>query len=176
MNDISKCPNCGSYVNENPINKRVSCCACPYRNIDAEAHNTLCADIDKGRSRSVANQALCLEWREIENPCKKCAGRGHHSYPNTTTWHGGIGGQSFTNDVCDRCWGSGSEDNKWVDLRKVKADIEKGQRYDKDIGLLKAEIDDWESSIPGEVKQHLEKAKVRIKELEKLLDNNGIKY
>ena len=45
----AKCPNCGSRVEEDFLNKRVGCVGCPYRNIDAETHNALCADIDKGR-------------------------------------------------------------------------------------------------------------------------------
>jgi hypothetical protein len=32
---------------------------------------------------------------------------------------GGIGGQSITEDACDKCWGSGLESHKGTDLRAV---------------------------------------------------------
>ena len=88
------------------------------------AHNTLSRSVNKA-ARSHANQALCIEWRGIENPCKKCGGSGYRSYPSTATWHGGIGGQAITRGICNRCWGSGDEVTKWVDLRKVKNDSKK---------------------------------------------------
>lgn len=50
--------------------------------------------------------------------CPSCQGWGVRSYPNTTTWRGGIGGQMFTNDVCNKCWGSGDANNFWPSHRK----------------------------------------------------------
>jgi hypothetical protein len=55
--------------------------------------------------------------------CKKCGGTGECTYPDTTTWHGGIGGQSITGDVCDKCWGTGRSDRTGLDLRKVSKRI-----------------------------------------------------
>ncbi len=62
-----------------------------------------------------------LELRGIEpgNACSVCGGIGKRSYPNTTTWHGGIGGQMVTIDVCDKCWGSGDKTHTWLNLRVV---------------------------------------------------------
>jgi hypothetical protein len=31
-----------------------------------------------------------------------------------------MGGASMTQDVCHFCWGSGDEDNHWVDLKKLR--------------------------------------------------------
>lgn len=62
-----------------------------------------------------------LEWREIgeADVCRVCRGNGRRSYPNTTTWHGGYGGQAFTMDTCDECWGSGSKRKPGPDLRRL---------------------------------------------------------
>lgn len=49
--------------------------------------------------------------------CYTCQGQGVRVYCNTTTWHGGIGGQSMTSDVCDKCWGSGNIDRPWLSHR-----------------------------------------------------------
>lgn len=66
-----------------------------------------------------------LEWREIytdfgDTVCGQCSGSGIKSYQSTSTWRGGIGGSTITPDVCDSCWGSGCENRKWTDLRKLK--------------------------------------------------------
>lgn len=62
-----------------------------------------------------------LELRGIEpdNACSACGGIGKRTYPNTTTWRGGIGGQMMTTDVCDKCWGSGDKTHTWLNLRVV---------------------------------------------------------
>ncbi len=54
---------------------------------------------------------------DIERVCERCGGRGSRCYPDTSTWIRSYGGQAITNDVCDLCWGSGDEVNKWTDLR-----------------------------------------------------------
>jgi hypothetical protein len=52
--------------------------------------------------------------------CKKCGGYGWITYPDTSTWRkGGMAGQMFTDDVCDKCWGTGRTDRTGVDLRKI---------------------------------------------------------
>lgn len=63
-----------------------------------------------------------LDWRDIpeEECCKKCGGRGIILYPSTSTWRGGIGGAMMTNDVCDKCWGSGNEKKPWLNLRLLR--------------------------------------------------------
>jgi len=63
-----------------------------------------------------------LELRGVETPCKKCGGTGVITYGSTSTWRGGIGGQSMTNDVCDTCWGSGDAVRTWVNLRKASSE------------------------------------------------------
>lgn len=64
---------------------------------------------------------LLLEWRCIETACSTCGGSGVRAYGSTATWHGGIGGASITNDVCDRCWGSGDTNRPGVNLRQMMA-------------------------------------------------------
>ena len=54
------------------------------------------------------------------NICKTCDGWGVYAYPTTATWHGGIGGQMFTSDVCDECWGSGDITYPWPNRRRIK--------------------------------------------------------
>lgn len=51
--------------------------------------------------------------------CKCCRGLGTRTYGSTATWRGGPGGQMVTQDVCNKCWGSGSRSRQWVDLRRV---------------------------------------------------------
>jgi hypothetical protein len=65
---------------------------------------------------------FALEWRGIEpeDACNECSGAGVISYSNTATWHSGIGGisgQAITQDVCDKCWGSGSKSKPWPSWR-----------------------------------------------------------
>lgn len=57
-----------------------------------------------------------LRWRGIEEPCKDCGGAGRRAYANTTGWRGGISGQSITDDVCDKFWGSGDAQRKGPDI------------------------------------------------------------
>lgn len=67
---------------------------------------------------------IIFQYRGIapyEEPCSKCQGLGVRGYSNTTTWRGGIGGQAITNDVCDKCWGSGKENHPWPSHRKFYA-------------------------------------------------------
>ena len=55
--------------------------------------------------------------------CSVCNGVGSRSYPSTATWRGGIGGQAFTVDVCDTCWGTGRNDQTGPDLRAMNRHI-----------------------------------------------------
>lgn len=48
--------------------------------------------------------------------CPQCSGSGIKLYGSTATWRGGIGGAAMTNDVCDKCWGSGTT-NPWPSHR-----------------------------------------------------------
>lgn len=58
-----------------------------------------------------------LEIRGIDDPCSFCSGSGVRVYGSTSTWRGGIGGSAMTQDVCDRCWGTGDSRRKGCDLR-----------------------------------------------------------
>jgi hypothetical protein len=70
-----------------------------------------------------------LYQRGIEQPediCDKCQGLGVRSYPSTATWRGGVGGQAFTDDICDVCWGSGHATERWLNLRKM---VEENEQF-----------------------------------------------
>ena len=62
----------------------------------------------------------CLLWRGIEpgTECKACGGAGTRVYPDTSTWRGGAGGQMIIGGVCDKCWGSGVEGQRWPSHRQ----------------------------------------------------------
>lgn len=53
--------------------------------------------------------------------CPRCGGVGRKSYGSTATWSGGCGGQAITEGVCDGCWGTGRNDRKGVDLRRLRS-------------------------------------------------------
>jgi hypothetical protein len=71
-----------------------------------------------------------LTLRGVEDPCPGCYGLGCCAYPNTATWLKGVGGQTITIDVCDKCWGTGDKNRTGADLRKLR----------DEMNALKAEI------------------------------------
>lgn len=51
--------------------------------------------------------------------CTKCEGTGEVYYSNTATYRsapGVISGQAFTWGTCNKCWGSGDQDNPGENL------------------------------------------------------------
>ena len=75
--------------------------------------------------------------------CESCGGEGVKQYPSTATWHGGIGGQAFTTDTCDVCWGTGRSDRRGVDLRKTSSELE---RMSRRIAQLEKEVDEGKAT------------------------------
>lgn len=71
-----------------------------------------------------------LAWRGVETPCPVCDGSGVKFYSSTATWHGGIGGQACTKDVCDSCWGTGDLHRKGVDLRKQRNEFNSAVKHE----------------------------------------------
>jgi RecJ-like exonuclease len=67
---------------------------------------------------SQIDKMKCTLFTTARVVCKKCGGTGKYSYPDTATWLKGIGGQSITEDVCDKCWGTGRSDRTGLNLRK----------------------------------------------------------
>lgn len=63
-----------------------------------------------------------LDWRALDPAefCPECEGAGVRSYASTSTWAGGIGGMQITADICDKCWGSGSDRRPGVNLRRLR--------------------------------------------------------
>ena len=55
--------------------------------------------------------------RGVKTPCKDCEGLGTKLYATTGTWRSGIGGSTLTDDVCNKCWGSGDADKHWPSHR-----------------------------------------------------------
>ena len=51
--------------------------------------------------------------------CSSCGGEGMKAYSSTVTWKKGIGGQSITEDVCDKCWGTGRSDITGLNLKEI---------------------------------------------------------
>lgn len=91
---------------------------------------TMCAAIHQAHDAEVERATAELRGRlkgalipaEVFGPddiCPKCSGWGFRAYPNTTTWHGGIGGQVITNDVCDTCWGTGQKHRIGANLKEA---------------------------------------------------------
>lgn len=56
-----------------------------------------------------------------ETLCDNCKGWGTIWYSSTALWRGGMGGASMTPGVCDTCWGSGTAERPWENLRKNEA-------------------------------------------------------
>lgn len=57
----------------------------------------------------------------INTICTECDGWGVKTYPNTATWRdrpGMVSGQAFSQDVCDKCWGSGDHAHPWPSHRE----------------------------------------------------------
>jgi len=67
---------------------------------------------------------VCLEWRGLEDArlCEVCGGSGIRCYGSTATWRGSIGGMTLTNDVCNKCWGSGNADRPWPSHKRLLND------------------------------------------------------
>lgn len=77
-----------------------------------------------------------LAWRGVESEaCQSCAGAGARLYSSTSTWRGGMGGQMFTRDVCDQCWGSGAAAQPWLNLRTLRDDTSR-QIAERAVGAL----------------------------------------
>ena len=78
---------------------------CPFR--DDQPHQNSIQDL--------------VMLRGVEHPCHRCAGLGVRAYADTSTWRGGIGGQSITQDTCDLCWGTGDQFRLGANLKQLRA-------------------------------------------------------
>lgn len=70
-----------------------------------------------------ANELVALAKNLANAHCTSCKGFGKRTYPNTSGWRGGIGGQAITTDICDQCWGTGERDRKGPNLRAMNSMI-----------------------------------------------------
>ena len=89
-----------------------------------ELNDQLRAELEKRRSPEAMLEYL-QSIRGFDTPCSVCHGTGVQSYSSTATWQGGFGGQAFTTDVCDHCWGSGDEHRHGANLRELRAEVER---------------------------------------------------
>lgn len=93
----------------------------------------LTAEVERLRARVVELEAisgiaaheLAMSMRGVRTPCDSCAGYGVGRYPSTATWHGGIGGQAITRDVCSVCWGSGDAKKSWPSHEELEEKYER---------------------------------------------------
>lgn len=87
-----------------------------------------------------------LEWRGVETACASCGGSGQRAYGSTSTWRGRGGGQSITQDVCDRCWGTGDERRHGADLRELHSRVDKAVAVEREacaeIASVHRQLDD----------------------------------
>lgn len=67
----------------------------------------------------ISKELLACAYQAHKVACKKCGGFASVIYGDTTTWRGGYGGQTITEGVCDKCWGTGRSDKTGPNLRKL---------------------------------------------------------
>lgn len=79
------------------------------------ADRELIADLRRQRDELAVNFDYTMP--PVENRCRDCGGFGRKVYGTTATWRGGVGGAMVTQDVCDRCWGSGDAHSPWPSHR-----------------------------------------------------------
>lgn len=60
-----------------------------------------------------------MDERDIDEICSDCHGSGRKCYGSSATWGGGIGGQTITGGICDKCWGSGDSSKPFTNLKKL---------------------------------------------------------
>jgi hypothetical protein len=80
-----------------------------------------------------ATQLLGVAHRLKGVACPQCYGEGRRSYPSTATWRGGCGGQAFTTDVCDTCWGTGRTDRRGADLRAIHSQLSNLEQKNREL-------------------------------------------
>lgn len=82
-------------------------------------------DLREQLAAEIANRRdghrLLIEERGVRDVCNDCDGLGTKSYGSTATWRGGVGGQAFTTDVCNKCWGSGDSGRKWPSHSEIQS-------------------------------------------------------
>lgn len=90
---------------------------------------------------SMTDAETLRRHRGVRNPCPKCSGWGVRWYGSGSTWRGGMGTASCTQDVCGGdggCWGSGDADAPWPSWAEERARVERGaaERLDAALGVL----------------------------------------
>lgn len=94
-------------------------CERASRLADHEGMNNWPADVLADEAISEAESLLGTARYMRGIACPECWGIGHRTYASTSGWRGGIGGMSLTDDICDKCWGTGRTDKTGPNLRKL---------------------------------------------------------
>jgi len=101
-------------MGETPLERWKHACDAAYHSV-RDAHFEQQSDV----AIEEATRLLGLAHHLKGVACPKCGGEGYRVYPDTSTWRHGIGGQAITEDICDKCWGTGRTDKTGPDLRKL---------------------------------------------------------
>lgn len=104
------------------------------------------------------------DWQEwmrmmlgVSDPCDACGGIGRRTYPCTSVWRGGAGGQTLTSGICDKCWGTGDLRNIGVNLREALAQQQRAEQAEAALAAARQAHEDetvavmrvLEEAIPG---------------------------
>lgn len=116
------CPKCGGTTRPDSQSTRLAKQECAHLHDQLTASQ---AEVERLKQKTKQLEQwrdglpeLVRDMRGIRGrTCKPCNGFGVRVYGSTATWHGGIGGQAITSDVCDKCWGSGDSDRPWKSWR-----------------------------------------------------------
>lgn len=122
---MKNCPDC--MTDENAVGEGVRCAQHEIQRL-----KDIIAEQSDSRRFAFLNILRMKGVESEENVCQPCGGIGVRIYGSTSTWRGGIGGCAMTNDVCDRCWGSGDKTRPWPAWRREdKLAIAKCEAFDE---------------------------------------------
>jgi len=76
-----------------------------------------------------------------EGVCERCGSVGSFMYGNTSTWRNGVGGSMMTVGVCDKCWGSGSQEKPWPSWRAIAGDRRNAELLSERFEIASREVD-----------------------------------
>ena len=127
------------------------------------------------RVRAALDEAVATAFPR----CQRCGGAGERAYADSTTWRGGIGGQTITASVCDGCWGTGRTDVTGPNLRRLEVAFNKRvaeavaeEREGRRVELEQNTIG-WRAAVQVQLDAK-EKAEVERDELRKRLEVESV--
>ena len=103
---------------------------------------TLRAELAEARERETHLIACaCNPHQHEEGVCERCGGVGSFMYGNTSTWRNGVGGSMMTVGVCNKCWGSGSQEKPWPSWRSIEGDRRNAELLSERFEIASREVD-----------------------------------